>query len=175
MPSATASQHVDFPASAPTPSAAAVRAPRLAAPSSETVWNDGPGDGAAGGGISDVFPVPPIRRDASVPTSVNPGGHRPGVPDVCGDADPIPATQIRVDGQTDPVGGTSAVAPLWAGLVVLLNEGLGHSVGFLHPLLYSSAAAATLHDIVKGSNGAYSAGPGGTHAPDSDLPPAHCF
>ena len=70
-------------------------------------------------------------------------------PDVCGDADPDTGYTIRVDGQIIPIGGTSAVAPLWAGLVVLLNEGLGHSVGFLHPLLYSSAAAATLHDIVK--------------------------
>jgi kumamolisin len=156
-------QHVDFPASAP--HALGCGGTRLelkgTAIGSETVWNDGPGEGAGGGGISAVFPVPDYQRDASVPDSVNPGGQAGrGVPDICGDADPDTGYTIRVDGQIIPIGGTSAVAPLWAGLVVLLNEGLGHSVGFLHPFLYSSAAAATLHDIVKGSNGAYSAGPG---------------
>jgi kumamolisin len=81
------------------------------------------------------------------------------VPDVCGDADPDTGYTIRVDGQTMPIGGTSAVAPLWAGLVALLNESLGHPVGFLQPFLYTAAGTA-LHDIVSGSNGAYSAGPG---------------
>ena len=41
---------------------------------SESVWNDGPGNGAGGGGISDVFPVPDYQHDASIPPSVNPGG-----------------------------------------------------------------------------------------------------
>ena len=58
------------------------------------------------------------------------------------------------------IGGTSAVAPLWAGLVALLNEGLGRPVGWFQPFLYSPAARGGLHDIVDGSNGAYSASPG---------------
>ncbi len=58
------------------------------------------------------------------------------------------------------VGGTSAVAPLWAGLIALLNQSLGRPVGFLHPFLYSAAARPGLHDITSGTNGAYSAGPG---------------
>jgi kumamolisin len=155
-------QHADFPASAP--HALGCGGTRLKIVSrtiaAETVWNDGPGQGAGGGGISDIFPVPAYQHHASIPPSANPGGHvGRGVPDVCGDADPDTGYTVRVDGETIPIGGTSAVAPLWAGLIALLNEGLGKPVGFLHPYLYG-AAGNGLHDIVSGSNGAYSAGPG---------------
>ncbi len=156
-------QHADFPASAP--HALGCGGTRLEVSggsiTSETVWNDGANGGAGGGGISNVFPVPSYQQHASVPPSANPGGHvGRGVPDVCGDADPDTGYTIRVDGETIPVGGTSAVAPLWAALVALLNEGLGHPVGFLQPFLYSSAGIAALNDILVGNNGAYSAGPG---------------
>ncbi len=156
-------QHADFPASAP--HALGCGGTRLeiagGAISSETVWNDGPGQGAGGGGISDVFPVPDYQHAASIPPSVNPGARvGRGVPDVCGDADPDTGYTVRVDGQTIPIGGTSAVAPLWAALVALLNQGLGRPVGFLQPFLYSSTGAAALRDVVAGSNGAYTAGPG---------------
>lgn len=156
-------QHVDFPASAP--HALGCGGTHLDAHGStivaESVWNDGPGQGATGGGVSDVFPVPSYQDQASVPPSANPGGHvGRGVPDVAGDADPDSGYSVRVDGETIPIGGTSAVAPLWAGLVALLNEGLGRPVGWLQPFLYSSAATGALRDIVDGSNGAYSAAPG---------------
>jgi kumamolisin len=59
------------------------------------------------------------------------------------------------------VGGTSAVAPLWAGLTALLNQLLGRPVGFLNPQLYGSVlSGGGLRDITEGDNGAYSAGPG---------------
>ena len=156
-------QHVDFPASAP--HALGCGGTRLEIKdgiiASETVWNDGAGQGAGGGGISDVFPVPAYQDSASIPPSANPGGRvGRGVPDVCGDADPDTGYTIRVDGQTIPIGGTSAVAPLWAGLIALLNQGLARPVGFLQPFLYTSAGVGALHDVVKGSNGAYSAGAG---------------
>jgi kumamolisin len=156
-------QHADFPASAP--HALGCGGTRLeilsGVISSESVWNDGPGQGAGGGGISDVFPLPGYQQNSSVPPSKNPGGRvGRGVPDVCADADPDTGYTVRVDGHTGPIGGTSAVAPLWAGLVALLNQGLGQSVGFLNPFLYSLAAASSLRDVVTGSNGAYSAGPG---------------
>ncbi len=155
-------QHADFPASAP--HALGCGGTRLqivnGAIDAETVWNDGPGQGAGGGGISDVFPVPDYQQHASIPPSANPGGHvGRGVPDVCGDADPDTGYTVRVDGETIPIGGTSAVAPLWAGLIALLNQGLGKPVGFLHPFLYT-AAGKGLRDAVSGSNGAYAAGPG---------------
>jgi kumamolisin len=156
-------QHVDFPASAP--HALGCGGTRLditdGTIASESVWNDGPGNGAGGGGISDVFAVPDYQHDASIPPSANPGGRvGRGVPDICGDADPDTGYAIRVDGQTIPIGGTSAVAPLWAGLIALLNQGLGRPVGFLQPFLYSSAGFGALHDVVTGSNGAYKATPG---------------
>ena len=81
-----------------------------------------------------------------------------GVPDVSGDADPNTGYNILVDGKAMPIGGTSAVAPLWAGLVTLLNQKLGKPVGFLNPILYANPGA--LNDITQGSNGDYNAGPG---------------
>ncbi len=155
--------HVDFPASAP--HALACGGTRLemsgARIAAETVWDDGQAGGAGGGGISVAFPVPAYQQDARIPVSANPGGRRGrGVPDICGNADPDTGYAVRVDGQTMTVGGTSAVAPLWAGLIALFNQSLGRSVGFLHPFLYSAAARTGLHDITAGSNGAYSAGPG---------------
>jgi kumamolisin len=135
---------------------------------SETVWNDGPNGGATGGGISDSIDLPTWQANANVPPSVNPGGRiGRGVPDVAGNADPETGYQILADGQPGIVGGTSAVAPLWAGLIALINQKLGTPVGFLNPLLYSQLANAnTLHDIIVGNNditgqiGGYSAGPG---------------
>ena len=56
-------------------------------------------------------------------------------------------------------GGTSAVAPLYAGLVACLNQRLGRPVGFLNPVLYGPALGS-VRDITSGSNGAYPAGPG---------------
>jgi kumamolisin len=154
--------HVDFPASAP--HALGCGGTRLVvagnAIPTETVWNDGAGGGAGGGGVSDHFAVPSYQANAQVPPSSNPGGRvGRGVPDVCGDADPDTGYTVRVDGETMAIGGTSAVAPLWAALVARLNEALGHAVGFLHPVLYGTGESA-LHDVVSGSNGAYVAGPG---------------
>ena len=139
--------------------------------SSETVWNDGVNGGATGGGISDSIDLPTWQANAHVPPSVNPGGHiGRGVPDVAGDADPETGYQILADGQAGTVGGTSAVAPLWAGLIARINQKLGTPVGFLNPLLYSlaeaTASATVVNDITSGSNditgqiGGYSAGPG---------------
>jgi kumamolisin len=135
---------------------------------SETVWNDGVNGGATGGGISDTIDLPTWQANAHVPPSVNPGGRiGRGVPDVAGDADPETGFQILADGQSGIVGGTSAVAPLWAGLVACINQKLGTPVGFLNPLLYALASSANaLHDITTGNNditghiGGYSAGPG---------------
>ena len=59
------------------------------------------------------------------------------------------------------IGGTSAVAPLWAGLIALLNQSLGHPVGFLNPMLYDTTSRdGAFRDITSGSNGAYSASAG---------------
>ena len=96
----------------------------------------------------------------SVPSS---GGFQGrGLPDVAGDADPNTGYQVQVDGSSFAVGGTSAVAPLWAGLVALFNQSLGKATGYLNPSLYQSIATqqGTFHDITSGNNGDFSSGPG---------------
>jgi kumamolisin len=71
---------------------------------------------------------------------------------------------VRVNGRQGVVGGTSAAAPLWAGLVVRYAQLLGRNLGLLPPLIYTGVgkgqAAPGLHDITQGNNGAYTAGPG---------------
>ncbi len=154
-------QHVDFPASAPhalgcggtslQASGATIQA--------ETVWNDA-GGGATGGGISRQFPPPSYQGGAQVPVNVDTQKSGRGVPDVCGDADPQTGYVIRVDGAEQTIGGTSAVAPLWAGLIARLNEHLGAPLGFAQPLLYPLRGTSSFHDITSGSNGSYAAAAG---------------
>jgi kumamolisin len=158
-------QHADFPASSPY--VLACGGTKLTATgntiSTEVVWNElSNNEGATGGGISAVFPKPDYQANAGVPASVNPGNYvGRGLPDVAGNADPTTGYDIYVDGQASVVGGTSAVAPLWAGLIACVNQLLGKNVGFVNPTLYTQiAAAGGLHDITSGNNGAYVAGPG---------------
>ena len=149
--------HVDFPASSPHILACGGTSLQSAngAITSETVWNDGTTGGAGGGGFSVQFPLPTWQSADKIT-----GGGR-GVPDVSGDADPETGYKILVDGESLVIGGTSAVAPLWSGLIALLNQKLKKPVGFLQPTLYGLAmTAGAFHDITSGSNGAFSAGPG---------------
>lgn len=147
--------HVDFPASSPY--VLACGGTRLMASgntiTSETVWNDGAAGGATGGGVSAVFPLPDWQASANVPD-----GRMRGVPDVSADASPESGYNILVDGQQAVVGGTSAVAPLWAALIALINQQKGTLAGFINSALYLHPG--DFHDITKGNNGAYSAGPG---------------
>jgi kumamolisin len=152
--------HVDFPASSPF--MLACGGTRLIASgtaiASETVWNVSTSS-STGGGVSDFFPLPTYQSKANVPISANGGGHTGrGVPDVSGDADPNSGYQVRVDGQDLVIGGTSAVAPLWAGLIALCNQKTGHHTGYLNPIIYGPAAGSSVfNDISDGNNGAYSA------------------
>jgi kumamolisin len=155
--------HADFPASSPF--ALACGGTRLetdgGGAGTETVWNNG-ADGATGGGVSDYFDLPAWQRDARIPPSANPG-HRVGrgLPDVAGNADPATGYQTRVDGQVGVIGGTSAVAPLVAALLALLNQKLGSRIGYFNPALYTTAAIRNaFRDVTQGSNGAYAAAPG---------------
>ena len=151
---------VDFPASSP--HVLACGGTKLLANgssiASETVWNEtAANEGATGGGVSAVFPLPAWQKGKGVPAAPAAGGGR-GVPDVAGDADPATGYNIRVDGQTTVIGGTSAVAPLWAALIAVINAGNKTSAGFISPALY--AAKAGFRDITQGNNGAFSAAPG---------------
>ena len=127
---------------------------------SEQAWNELSADeGATGGGVSEVFALPSYQQGANVPKAPNGFAGR-GVPDVAGDADPETGYNVVVDGQQTVIGGTSAVAPLWAGLLALINQSLGTNVGYINPLLYTGKVEPAFHDITSGSNGNYSAGPG---------------
>jgi kumamolisin len=159
--------HTDFPASSP--HALACGGTSLQADvttgtvTSETVWNDGGGGGATGGGVSVTFGQPAWQANAGVPA--NPTG-KPGrgVPDVAGNADPATGYQVLIDGQKAVIGGTSAVAPLWAALAARLVQSSGTPLGLVQQALYAGiepgTAVAGLRDITKGSNGAYHARPG---------------
>ncbi|HET9101034.1 MAG TPA: S53 family peptidase [Acidobacteriaceae bacterium] len=154
--------HVDFPASSP--HVLACGGTKITASGTklthEVVWNDeAQSGGATGGGVSTVFALPSWQQNANVSGATN-GGNGRGVPDVAGDAAPETGYSIEVDGQTEVVGGTSAVAPLWAGLIALLNQKLGKPVGFLNPQIYPLLGSVAFRDITRGTNGAYKAGTG---------------
>ena len=149
--------HVDFPASSPYALACGGTNLRASGGSivKEVVWNDGANGGATGGGVSSFFPVPPWQE--GLKSNLGKLQNR-GVPDVCGDADPASGYDIRVDGSTAVFGGTSAVAPLWAALIALINSAKGTPAGYLNPTLYKNPGV--LHDISQGNNGAFSASHG---------------
>ena len=154
--------NVDFPASSP--HVLACGGTKLVGSgstiTSEVVWNETSSDeGATGGGVSTVFALPTWQKNANVPASSTSTGGR-GVPDVSADADPSTGYVIRVDSETTVIGGTSAVAPLWAGLIALANAQNKVSAGFVNPALYAAGAKKAFNDITQGNNGAFSAGPG---------------
>ncbi|MBO0929804.1 S53 family peptidase [Fibrella aquatilis] len=144
--------HVDFPASSPF--VLACGGTNLKTNGnviiSETVWHASK-DSATGGGISDAFDLPDYQQKAGVPPSVNDGKRvGRGLPDVSAVADPATGYNVRVDGQNMVIGGTSAVSPLMAGLVALLNQQRAKPVGFLNPILYANPAVC--RDITQGDN-----------------------
>jgi kumamolisin len=152
--------HVDYPASSPWVLGCGGTRIEVADSTitSEVVWNDGAGS-ATGGGVSELHPLPEWQAAAGVPPSANDAQTRGrGVPDVAGNASPATGYWVRVDGVEARFGGTSAVAPLWAALVALLNEELDDEVGFLNPQLYGESGA--FRDITRGDNGAYDAAAG---------------
>jgi kumamolisin len=126
----------------------------------EYVWNDtntimgfNPA-GATGGGVSDHFPLPSYQNSAGVPGSLNDNHVGRGVPDVAANASPnsgflIPLANASLLGIPNPFSGsgTSASAPLWAGLIAVLNAALGENVGFINPTLYAIGSAG-FRDIV---------------------------
>jgi kumamolisin len=149
--------HVDFPASSP--NAIGCGGTRLTAAktarTAETVWNDLPQGGATGGGFSVFFPAPAFQKPAIGAKKMR------GVPDVAADADPVTGYQVRVDGVNLVIGGTSAVAPLLAGLTALASQKAGHGPGVLLPKLYAAGSpSAAFFDVVQGNNGGFNAAKG---------------
>jgi kumamolisin len=155
--------HVDFPAS--DPYVLGCGGTTLQASNdqivNEVVWNNlSAGGGAGGGGVSDVFSLPTYQNGFNLPAASGQAGGR-GVPDVAGDADPSTGYNVLVDGENAVFGGTSAVAPLFAGLIARINQSTGKAIGFLNPLIYSQAIESSgFHDITDGNNGDFSAATG---------------
>ncbi|HUK90419.1 MAG TPA: S53 family peptidase, partial [Blastocatellia bacterium] len=153
--------HVDFPASSPNvlgcggtnihTSGSTITA--------EGVWNDGGNGGAGGGGVSEHFALPSWQQGLKVVKNGSKSAlTNRGVPDVSGDADPETGYYVRVDGKYMPIGGTSAVAPLWAGLIARINGASGKKAGFVNAHLYANPSA--MNDVTQGNNGDFSASPG---------------
>jgi kumamolisin len=155
----TSSDIVDFPASSPNVLACGGTSLKASGTSitSETVWNDGGGE-ATGGGISPTFPVPAYQT--GFVAKLTAGGTQSltgrGVPDIAANADPNTGYAIVVDGQSTVVGGTSAVAPLWAGLIARLNALAGKNQGLINPQL----SGEVTNDVTEGNNGTFAAAPG---------------
>ena len=111
------------------------------------MWNSN--GGGTDGGVSMLFALPGYQDNAGVPKASAKTGGR-GVPDVAGDAHPYSGYRIITGGQTGIIGGTCAVAPLWAGIVAGLNAARKAPLGQIHAQLYEDPAA--LRDIVSGNN-----------------------
>lgn len=148
--------NVDFPASCPFALACGGTSLRSAngVITSETTWNNGGNGGATGGGISSLF-APPSYQTGFLPA----GTTGRGSPDVAGNADPETGYVVRVQGQNTVIGGTSAVAPLYAGLIAAIVAATGKPLGLLQSLLYPNEATVC-RDVVSGNNAGYTAGPG---------------
>jgi kumamolisin len=114
----------------------------------EYVWNDSWGQGqdkqsgATGGGVSERFPLPSYQNGFPVPDSLDQKISGRGLPDLAGPASPVCGYPQVQGGQEGSGGGTSAVAPLYAGLIAIVNANLGAPVGFLNPQLYAMANTA---------------------------------
>lgn len=152
--------HVWFPASSPYVLSCGGTRPAAGTGDEEVVWNDG--SSGTGGGISDVFPVPAYQTNLPLPASVNDGARRRGVPDVAAAAAGMPGYRIILNGAATTMDGTSAVAPLWAGLIAIANAGRDTPLGFVNSAFYSNPAL--FRQIERGNNRVqgkgYDAGPG---------------
>jgi subtilase family serine protease len=138
----------------------------LGPPAGESVWNDG-SNGAGGGGISQFWAMPGYQTTVGVNSLSSgapcgaPSGYCRELPDVSANASPETGYRVFY-GRWGTVGGTSAAAPLWAGLTALADaSGMGGCsaatpLGFLNPQLYKIAAgpgyANAFTDVVTGNN-----------------------
>jgi hypothetical protein len=128
----------------------------------EGAWNDSTSTyiSGTGGGPSTFISKPSWQTGTGVPSD----GAR-DTPDISFSASPNHdpyAICAAFDGSScakgifDYIGGTSAAAPGMAGIQALVNQRVGHSLGNINPLLYSSAANASLnvfHDVTPTSSG----------------------
>jgi kumamolisin len=123
---------------------------------SETTWNT---NGVTGGGVSDYFPLPSWQEGTGVPPSVNRGSHiGRGLPDIAGYANGY--TIVQGGTKKKSARGTSEVAPLYAGLVAVINATIGKQIGYLNPTLYSLRDTNVFRDICDGVTNSFNGSPG---------------
>lgn len=124
----------------------------------ERVWDND--TGASGGGVSTKFALPPWQQASRVPKTAR-GFQGRGVPDVAANADPLTGYRCYLNGKWGVGAGTSAAAPVWAGLVARINQQCGAPVGLLAPVIYGRydalRDAEAIVPVTKGTNGTYRA------------------
>ena len=150
----------------------------------EDGW-EGPLEGAGGGGgVSVIYQRPSWQTGPGVDNSYSNGARE--VPDVSADADPLTGYRVYYSGDSGcsgndcwtVVGGTSAAAPFWAGLIALANQQGHRKLGFLNPALYAigsagaGGAGAPFHDVTGGGNLYYQATPGWDYSTGWGTPDA---
>lgn len=130
---------------------------------SETTWNAGSvTNGAGGGGISSVWPIPSWQQGVISAASLGSTTMR-NVPDVSLNADPNVGYAIYYNRSWQVYGGTSTAAPLWAAFTALANQRRSAAdlspTGFVNPSLYAIGQGADygrdFHDIADDSNNLY--------------------
>ena len=117
--------------------------------SSEIAW------AGSGGGVSTVFSLPSYQAGLSIetyPSLVTSSLTVRGVPDVSANANPNTGYQFYCGSQNtfSQYGGTSAAAPLIAGLIAQLIQLTGRRVGLANTLFYSNTGA--FYDVTTGNN-----------------------
>jgi len=149
-----ASTPINFPASSPLVLACGGTSLSLGG-SKETVWFEpiGPLVLASSGGFSGIFPLPAWQTAAAAPD----GGAGRGVPDVAAKADLQTGYSVRIAGVDAAMGGTSAAAPAWAGLIARINRKMQTRAGYLTALLYGSGFRQAMRDVVKGGTQSFNA------------------
>jgi uncharacterized protein (TIGR03437 family) len=119
----------------------------------EVGWNDSSSShiASSGGGMSAIYPRPAWQSAPGVP-----GGNVRYVPDVALAASANHDGYFTVEnGGVQISGGTSAATPVFAGIVLLMNEYLGvNGLGNINPNLYKLASniGGIFHDATTGSN-----------------------
>ncbi len=123
-------------------------------------WDEGE-QSSTGGGVSKIFKLPFWQRNAGVPNNIDTGKVGRGVPDISTNAASATGYPVRVGGKTLVIGGTSAGAPLYGGLMLNINAELAplgiKPVTPLNQWLYARANSGIFHDVVTGGNHGYMA------------------
>ena len=142
----------------------------------EVGWEDVLSTWSGGGGLNPRDPRPDWQRGPGVGNELSNGNRQ--VPDVASVADPDTGFLVVFGGKRRIKGGTSAAAPLWAGLAALIGQRAEQEeagpLGFLAPLLYEAAQRPTspFFDVVRGGDRLHNAGPGWDYATGLGTPRA---